>query len=176
MLEENNPAITDDKDTRKFPTSFLIGVNKDRKTTSIWVSESIHRAFVEACELSGRRSCDVLEPFERAYVEVVRKAIIENEILSCPFQPLVVNLTLNITEKYAKRGPQAPSKWVEFCPVSGRKIDSLEKEAYCRYVCRLGGQWSAIQDPKYSHLYSEALERGVCAVFRKILDKGSVIS
>lgn len=123
-----------EKEPIVFPTKKLIVGSDDRKVSSIWVSESLHKAFIDACSLSGRKSCDVIEPFERAYVEFVKKVVFDGKFVPCPFSPLVVNLKLTVLEKYEKRGAKEghkpklskPSFEPRLCHVCMEEIEGVD--------------------------------------------------
>ena len=134
--------VSDDKDPKKepilFPSKKLIGFPKaERVSTSMWLNPIVHKAFIDACSLVGRKSCDVIEPFERAFIECAKKIIFEEKIEPCLLKPIVFNLTLNITEKYDTRGPKPKEKFqdITFCEKSKKSVSIW----YCKDSCSFGG-------------------------------------
>ncbi len=103
----------------------------------MWLSESVHSAFIDACKLSGRKTCDVIEPFERAYVEIVKKSVLEDKIEPCPFHNVNVNLVLNLTTKYNVPRPKPEDKHLPtgyiFCPKAQTAYDMIRCFQSCRY-------------------------------------------
>lgn len=104
----------------------------DRYKTSIWISRKVHNQFIEACELAGRKSCDVLEPLEKAFVWMVRRSKIKDE-RPCPFAPLNITIeTMKLESLYEKRGPKSGE-------IKCLKTGDYVERAYCLSSCRHGG-------------------------------------
>ena len=114
----------------------------DRQKTSIFVSKNTFASFSDACHISGRKTCDVIEPMMEAYIKIVKNKVLE-EIKMCPFKAVEVNIgTLQIMQKYETRGPKPQteeerfeSSFLVFCPKAQRNL----KKVYCLHNCNFGG-------------------------------------
>lgn len=111
-----------DASEKVFPTENILKTHSkdvigDRYKTNVWVSRAIFSDFKDACHISGRKTCDILEPMMKAFVDIVRKGVLEG-VTSCPFKALEIKIgTLRIDQKYAKRGPKKNND--SFCPYPG---------------------------------------------------------
>lgn len=126
-------------DKKLIPTENLIGKRVDgfiekRAVTSIWVDAKTHKNFIEACAIAGRKTCSVIESFERAFTKCVKNHIEKSDI--CSVKPIVFDhLTINISEKYDKRGPKDVAKTVS-CPLSGNVVHIDGPALFtCKYEC-----------------------------------------
>jgi hypothetical protein len=156
----NKDEDEDNSNSDLFPTENILKIDTDRYKTNIWVSRSVFQGFKEACHISGRKSCDVIEPFMRAYTESVKKSILEPEIELCPLKPVIINLSLHITEKYDKRGPK-PKPKVVYVPMPEGKIPDVPKVESVRYRPRV---FCDFQSKRYNMTMFQDLEfcRSAC--------------
>lgn len=104
-----------DANEKVFPSCF--SSVSDRFNAHYWVSRKIAADFKDACHISGRKTCDIIEPMMEAFVDIVKKGVLEG-VTSCPFKALEIKIgTLRIDQKYAKRGPKKNND--SFCPYPG---------------------------------------------------------
>lgn len=111
----------------------------ERFKTSVWIDAKTHKAFIEACDLIGRKTCNVLESFEKGFVKCVKKSVVLENLDVCSVKPVVFNnMILNISEKYAKRGPKMNKSLdpVVVCPLSGKSVPIEGPAVFtCKWEC-----------------------------------------
>jgi len=131
------------------PTENLIGKTSNgfiekRAVTSIWVDAKTHKNFIDACAIAGRKTCSVIESFEKGFVKCVKNSI-EN-IDACSVKPIVFNnMVLNISEKYAKRGRKEMAEdksgdpYVSCPEANGKKTFLWGPHVFtCKFECKFG--------------------------------------
>lgn len=129
-----------DTDKNLIPTENLIG-SKNRMVTSIWIDSKTHKNFIDACSIAGRKTCSVIESFEKAFTKCIKNHIENKDV--CSVKPIIFDhLVINIQEKYAKRGPKMEKsidKFV-FCPKADGKKTFIEgvHTFTCKYECKFG--------------------------------------
>lgn len=155
-----------------------------RKNTSMWLEPKIHKSFIEACRLTGRKSCDIVEAFENAYVSCVKKEMLNQN--PCLVKPIIINLTLNLKERY-DRGRKMEKEKVEpdpvvYCPrANGRKTYIWGPHTFtCKFECKYGErkyEWwikEGIQyAKKHSDWGSQNTDRSLCETYVKAKEDNS---
>ena len=149
---ENPPLSTsiciDEKalsqNSKVIPTENIPNFESDRSKTSIFVSKNTFSAFSDACHLSGRKTCDVIEPMMEAYVKIVKNKVL-GKVEMCPFKAVEVNIgTLQIMQKYETRGRKPDSgKFLVKCP----KANKFVEKDYC-HTCKIGGHHGSDRYPQ----------------------------
>lgn len=123
-------------ENNKTPSKNQIG---SRVSTSMWLSKDVHKGYVAACRLVGRKSCDVTEVWERAFIKCVGGVI--KQANPCPVQPIVVNLELHMKELHSSGGRPKIDRPIDpdivMCPRSGRRIHIEGPQDFtCRWECK----------------------------------------
>ena len=132
-LDEEKITESDTTNQNKddlIPTKNLIVSDSDRRITSMWLSRSIHSRFVSNVHGIGRKSCDLIEPFEASINEAIESAKAVSPNIVFPLAQISFNLTLNVTEKYSKRGPKEKEPIPAVCPFGG-----VVRKNYCLNHC-----------------------------------------
>mgnify|MGYP001488049455 CR=1 FL=1 len=108
-----------------------------RESTSYWLDPQVSLSFKDACHLAQRKTCDVLEPLMRAFIEVINKTLNDPSILNCPFTISDINVhieTIKLETLYETRG-RKPNTNLVFCEKSGK----YGTKSYCLHTCMFGG-------------------------------------
>jgi len=101
------------------PSENIAVFESDRYSAHYWVSRKVAGDFQDACRISGRKSCDVIEPMMEAYTKIVKNKVLK-KVEICPFKTVEVHIgTLKIEQKYAKRGRKENRRIPRDCPKGG---------------------------------------------------------
>jgi len=134
--KEKSFSVAPTEKTELIPSENLAVFESDRFTAHFWVSRKVADAFQDACHLSGRKTCDVIEPFMEAYVKIVKNKVL-SKVDMCPFKAVEIHIgTLQILQKYAKRG-RKENEGLVFCKESGKE----NSRDYCLHFCKFGGNY-----------------------------------
>lgn len=136
---------------------------KGRYSTHFWVGREVAQDFKDACQISGRRTCDVVEPLMEAYTELVKNKALK-KVDVCPFKAIDIHIdTLKIMQKYEPRGPKLESgKYDDIllvCQVGGKPVHFFGSDIFTCQVCKLGGNNYKYKDEEMCKVYVKNMWR-----------------
>lgn len=134
-----------------------------RYHTSFWVGKEIVEDFKDACLLSGRKTCDVIEPLMKAYVKLVKNKALD-KVEACPWKAVEIHIdTLKISQKYEKRVKKDWSRAYDdilvTCPCGGESIHMRGPGVFTCMVCKLGGNNYKYPKEELCKVYAENMWR-----------------